>query len=111
SATQLLANASLVIGKVSVPFVRIHFLSSTAFTLADGVKRGIVELALDARPVDPKQSPGAALPSIAAALAGDVLPPAEVQLVVHPDSREKPSSFTAPKVLNLTTSASSLAQG
>jgi len=108
---QLLASASLVIGKVSVPFVRIHFRSATAFNNADGVKRGSVEIVLDARPSDPKQDPGAALRAIADALADDVLPPAEVQLVIHPDSREKPSSFTPPKVLDLTTSASSLAEG
>ncbi|MDP9190661.1 MAG: hypothetical protein M3P06_03050 [Acidobacteriota bacterium] len=93
------ARASLVIGQTVVPFARIHveespteFGKDPVFQKNAGdetfvVDRGLVKLVLDARPNDAGGFRGNAHGAIAGAFTGATLPPVEIQLIVHPDSR------------------------
>jgi hypothetical protein len=116
----LQTRASLVIGEVVVPFVRMHVLTKAAkfgapfdragkppgtlekIAAGDLIRRGVVSLVLDARLSDSSNFRGAALGAIAAAFASAILPPVEVRFVVHPDSRPAIDAFTLPFASNLT---------
>jgi hypothetical protein len=107
---QLQASASVVIGNATVPFVRARFEPGSDFTPVDGLQRAVVGIVLDARRDDASKQPGAARRAIADALANDVLPPVQVELVVHPREPGKP--VTLPEMpLELSSKTTGLAKG
>ncbi|HWJ41117.1 MAG TPA: hypothetical protein VNT29_08280 [Candidatus Limnocylindrales bacterium] len=110
----LKTHAELVIGDTVLPYVRMHVEQvmpfGAPFDLFPDIRRGVVTLVLDLRDGAAATTPGTAHPAIAAAFASAVLPPVELRLVVHPETRKR-IEFAAPTDSKLTIEESPLAKG